>query len=169
MISSTVYDQVRNKVAVGFEFLGPLVVKNVDEGVPSYAVRIGEDSSEAPHATPTARPPHQAASAQPGSQRNARSKTFGILMVSAAALIVINLLSWRGVFWAAWPLLALALLWATRWVRNQNRIDRPSPTLAVAGLGIIAINLMSWHGTFWAIWPLLGLAAAAGVRWVMRN
>ena len=28
VISNTVYDQVRNKVAVGFDFLGPLVVKN---------------------------------------------------------------------------------------------------------------------------------------------
>jgi len=30
-ISNTVYDQVRNKVAVGFDFLGPLTVKNVAE------------------------------------------------------------------------------------------------------------------------------------------
>src|SRR6478735_11420746 len=42
VISHTVYDQVRNKVAVGFDFLGALNVKNIEEGVPSYAVRIGE-------------------------------------------------------------------------------------------------------------------------------
>jgi class 3 adenylate cyclase len=42
VISNTVYDQVRNKIAVGFEFLGPLKVKNVEDAVPSYAVRIGE-------------------------------------------------------------------------------------------------------------------------------
>ena len=42
VISNTVYDQVRNKVAVGFEFLGPLMVKNVADTVPSYAVRIGD-------------------------------------------------------------------------------------------------------------------------------
>ena len=41
MISSTVYDQVRNKVAVGFEFLGQLAVKNIEGGVAGYAVRIG--------------------------------------------------------------------------------------------------------------------------------
>src|SRR5262245_33030187 len=39
--SNTVHDQVRNKMAVGFEFLVDLAIKNVEEAVPSYAVRIG--------------------------------------------------------------------------------------------------------------------------------
>src|SRR5262245_34734095 len=47
VISNTVYDQVRNKVPVGFDFLGNLSVKNIEEGVPSYAVRIGEMAAEA--------------------------------------------------------------------------------------------------------------------------
>lgn len=42
VISNTVYDQVRNKVAVGFDFLGQLEVKNIEGGVASYAVRIGD-------------------------------------------------------------------------------------------------------------------------------
>lgn len=48
VISNTVYDQVRNKVAVGFDFLGQLEVKNIEGGVASYAVRIGdrEDGAE---------------------------------------------------------------------------------------------------------------------------
>ena len=40
LISRTVYDQVRNKVSVGFDFLGDLAVKNLQEAVPSYAIRI---------------------------------------------------------------------------------------------------------------------------------
>jgi adenylate cyclase len=170
LISNTVYDQVRNKVAVGFDFLGPLVVKNVADAVPIYAVRIGDDSSDAPLAAATAIPPDQAGPAQPGSRLNARSrKTFGILVVIAVALVGINLLSWRGVFWAAWPLLGLAILWATSWVGTQTRIDRRLGMLAVAGLGFVAINLLSWQGTFWAMWPLLGVAVAGGVRWVTRG
>ena len=47
VISNTVYDQVRNKVAVSFEFLGNLSVKNIAEDVPSYAVKVGESSSRA--------------------------------------------------------------------------------------------------------------------------
>ena len=47
VISRTVYDQVRNKVTVGFEFLGQLSVKNIDEAVPSYAVRLGGPEAHA--------------------------------------------------------------------------------------------------------------------------
>ena len=69
VISSTVYEQVRNKVAVGFEFLGQLSVKNIDEAVPSYAVRLGGSRriggtagaacarSLRPAGAPTRRPP----------------------------------------------------------------------------------------------------------------
>jgi adenylate cyclase len=49
LISNTVYDQVRNKMPVGFEFLGNLSVKNIDEAIPSYAVRIGETGAAPAH------------------------------------------------------------------------------------------------------------------------
>lgn len=49
VISSTVYDQVRNKLAVGFEFLGALTVKNIDGGVPSYVVQIGTAEGTVSH------------------------------------------------------------------------------------------------------------------------
>jgi class 3 adenylate cyclase len=169
VISNTVYEQVRNKVTVGFEFLGPLMVKNVSDPVPSYAVHIGENAGNAP-------PPQAAAhgaEAVPAKSmqqpdRKAR-KMAGLFASAAAALVAINLLSWQGVFWAAWPLLGLAFLSALIWIRRQERIDRRIATLVAIALGIVAINLLSWHGIFWAIWPLLGIAVAAGVRWVMRS
>ncbi|SCW76862.1 Adenylate cyclase, class 3 [Rhizobium mongolense subsp. loessense] len=168
VISNTVYDQVRNKVAVGFDFLGPLLVKNVTEPVPSYAVRIGEGIKSAPQ--PEAPVNHPDAPAMTNRPLGAKArKMFGLLALLSAVLVLINLLSWRGFFWAAWPLLAFAVLTAMIWVRNQNRVDRGIAALGVVGLGMIAINLLLWHGIFWAIWPVLGLAAAAGVRWVMRN
>ncbi|APO74647.1 adenylate/guanylate cyclase protein [Rhizobium etli 8C-3] len=168
VISNTVYDQVRNKVAVGFDFLGPLVVKNVTEPVPSYAVRIGEGIKSALQPEAPANRPDAPATTNWPLGAKAR-KLFGLIALLSAVLVVINLFSWRGVFWAAWPLLAFAVLTAMIWVRHQNRVDRAIAVLGVAGLGMIAINLLSWHGIFWAIWPVLGLAAAAGVRWVMRN
>jgi hypothetical protein len=167
VISNTVYDQVRNKVAVGFDFLGPLPVKNVADAVPSYAVRIGDATGEVPP------PPihHQeAAPAKSGPQLSARPRrTLGLLSLAVAVLLAINLLSWRGVFWAAWPLLGLAILLAMGWVRTQTRIDRRFAALGVFGLAVVAINLLSWTGTFWAIWPLLAIAGAAGVRWMTRS
>ncbi|WP_245267825.1 adenylate/guanylate cyclase domain-containing protein [Rhizobium sp. 2MFCol3.1] len=194
VISNTVYDQVRNKVAVGFDFLGPLNVKNVAEAVPSYAVRIGEGAGDA--APPTAGPTRAAgmpsgAAAQstgPGplsgrrrgllagvlSGQNAgqspdQRRNLEVLGVIAAALVVINTLTWHGVFWAAWPLLALAYVAAMRWAHLQQRYDARLVALAVSALGLIGINLLSWHGNFWAIWPLLAIAVVAGLRWARRG
>jgi class 3 adenylate cyclase len=169
VISSTVYDQVRNKVAVGFDFLGPLTVKNVADAVPSYAVRIGEDTNGAPQ-QPKEPALSVSASGKPAPQAATRTdRRLGLLAIVAAAVIAINVLSWRGVFWAAWPLLALAVLSAMSWARNQSRVDPPSAALAVVALGLVGINLLSWHGIFWAIWPLLGIAVAAGIRWSTRR
>ncbi|MCS3740709.1 MULTISPECIES: adenylate/guanylate cyclase domain-containing protein [unclassified Rhizobium] len=167
VISNTVYDQVRNKVAVGFDFLGALTVKNVSEAVPSYSVRIGVEPSAGP--APAAGPSPAVAS-EPIRLSDPRvRKMGGVFAVVAIALLVINLLSWQGVFWAAWPLLALAFVVAMGWVRSQNRFDRRIAGFAIVGIGIVMINLLSWHGVFWAIWPLLGLAVTVGLRWAMRR
>jgi adenylate cyclase len=172
VISNTVYEQVRNKVAVGFEFLGPLVVKNVEEGVPSYAVRIGEMNDSAPSRRNSGasandrRQPPATAKSEPVT---AGRRTLWALGVVGAGLIAINLLTWEGVFWAAWPLLALAWLVGLRRASRLGPLERRLAVLLVSGLGIIGINLLSWHGTFWAIWPLLGLALVAGLRWATRR
>lgn len=41
MLSQSVYDQVRSKLALGFESIGPQQVKNVSEPVEAFAVRLG--------------------------------------------------------------------------------------------------------------------------------
>ncbi|EJT04842.1 adenylate/guanylate cyclase domain-containing protein [Rhizobium sp. CCGE 510] len=170
VISSTVYDQVRNKVAVGFEFLGPLMVKNVDEGVPSYAVKIGDakDETPPPQRSGPARllPAAEIAEARPVPGRR---RLFGVLGVIAAVLIGINLLSWQGVFWACFPVLGLAVVAALAWNRDQTRFNRRIASLAIVALGIAGINLLNWTGQFWAVWPILGIAAVMGLRWSMRR
>ncbi|MGO7211018.1 adenylate/guanylate cyclase domain-containing protein [Rhizobium ruizarguesonis] len=180
VISSSVYDQVRNKVAVGFEFLGPLMVKNVDEGVPSYAVKIGDAKDETPpaqrsgSARPQPQPQPQPAAVMAADMAEARPaprgrRLYGVLAVIAAVLIVINLLSWQGVFWARFPVLALAVVAALAWNRDQTLFNRKITSLAILALGIAGINLFTWTGQFWAVWPILGIAAAMGVRWSMRR
>jgi hypothetical protein len=169
VISNTVYDQVRNKVAVGFDFLGPLDMKNVADAVPSYAVRIGHVSAEPqkPASVPD-RPVERPRSRPAPAPRGRLHKLGGILAVIGAMLVVINIASWEGEFWAVWPLLAFAFLAAMTWVRIQDRFDQRIAALAIVGVGLIAINMLTWQGTFWAIW-LLGLSVAAGIRWAMRD
>lgn len=181
VISNTVYDQVRNKVPVGFEFLGKLSVKNIEQGVPSYVVRVGEAEAN----------PTTTEAAQPGFGRNARvqepqaqavrrrseesdsferasravGRTALALAVVGAGLVAVNLFAWSGTFWAGYPLLAFAMIAGLAWAKSTRRLDTFAASLGVVGLGIVGINLLSWSGTFWAKWPLLGLAVAAGIRY----
>jgi adenylate cyclase len=45
MLSQSVYDQVRTKLALGFDSLGPKQVKNVSEPVQTFSVRLGGRNS----------------------------------------------------------------------------------------------------------------------------
>jgi adenylate cyclase len=170
VISSTVYDQVRNKVAVGFDFLGDLVVKNVSEGVPSYAVLIGETAGTTTKDAlkQTVRPQQAERRAPPANEPLlplGSPKALAILLVILAGLVAVNLLTWSGTFWAKWPMLVLAFASALQWARTQDRLDRRTTGLLVIALGIVAINLLTWGGSFWAQWPLLGIAIAIAIRW----
>jgi adenylate cyclase len=176
VISNTVYDQVRNKIGVGFEFLGNLSVKNIEEGVPSYAVRIGDpavaqsqSAAAAAHhfgRNPQPAPPPATGAGQPvvarGWHLDPKLSTLGVI---ALALVAINLLSGSAEFWARWPLLALAMITGLWWAKSTRLVDRGIATFGVIGLSLVAINFLSWSGEFWARWPLLGLAIAAGIRW----
>lgn len=181
VISNTVYDQVRNKVAVGFDFLGPLAVKNIADGVPSYAVRIGEGTagslppSDAPRHS-EARPDTAAIRQTPdgaGPPSNGfpaiTRPIFGLAALGVAVLIVINILSWQGVFWAAWPVLGVAVLSALVWIAIQNRFDRLVAGLGVISLGIAGINILTWHGIFWSAWPLLGIGIVVALYKILRR
>ncbi|WDZ76758.1 adenylate/guanylate cyclase domain-containing protein [Ensifer adhaerens] len=181
VISNTVYDQVRNKVAVGFDFLGPLEVKNIDGGIPSYAVRIGAPTVQVAaegglfgrgvgkKAAREAASPATGAAKAADSVAVANRRSVPVLAVIAAGLAALNLLTWDGVFWAVWPMLGVAILAGLSWLKTNRWVDRGIGILALSGLVLLTINLLTWHGVFWAVWPLLGLAVAAGLRWVTRQ
>ena len=173
VISNTVYDQVRNKVAVGFDFLGQLDVKNIEGGIPSYAVRVGgvqvvntTTSEYRPNPEPApARAPEMAAR-KPLLQD--WRLNYGTPLIICIGLAVLNGLTWDGEFWAKWPILIILWVNAYRFVRSNKQVDMAIASLVITGIGIVAINLFTWHGTPWAVWPLFGLAIAAAVRWVSR-
>ncbi|WP_288194754.1 adenylate/guanylate cyclase domain-containing protein [uncultured Phyllobacterium sp.] len=175
VISSTVFDQVRNKLTVGFDYLGELSLKNIEGGIASYAVRIGEDRGSGPQrpSLQPGQPPHHdhlrriqtQAHPEPLPFRRAR---FGVLATVAAGIAAINFLTWSGYFWAAWPLLAFAALAFGLWVRT-TRLDRFVAMLAMVGFVLLGINLITWSGTFWAAWPLLAFAVAGSIRWFTRQ
>jgi class 3 adenylate cyclase len=176
LISRTVYDQVRNKVSVGFDFLGDLAVKNLQEAVPSYAIRLaGQDPSSDRPLKPVPAAPSAVEGDGARSGPQLISTRFGTvprqiasLAFAAVVVLVVNLATWSGTFWAAWPLLAFAVMAAASLAQRLEPGIRAPATLFVVGLGLVCINLLTWHGRFWAVWPLLGFAAFAAFRWIMR-
>jgi adenylate cyclase len=148
LISSTVFEQVRNKVAVSFDFLGELRVKNIEERVPSYAVRIGgqgaRPAADAPHRPPEAHAPgHETRGDAPAFGRDApplppassprsagSDPARGLLALppeirglagAAVVVVVINLFTWNGEFWARWPLLGIAIVIGARLLFGRPR------------------------------------------------
>jgi hypothetical protein len=144
-------------------------VKNVAEGVPSYAVRIGEAtpaSADSPHeayrqrtAAPAPSSPREQLFFEPGSRR-----AYIGLAVAAVIVAVVNLLTSIHDFWAKWPIVTFALIAGIQWARTQSRFDRRTTALIVFGLGMVAINLLT--GGVWAQWPLLAIAILIAVRWL---
>ena len=107
LISGTVFDQVKNKLSLGFESLGPQRLKNIDAEVPVYrAVMQGTPgvhvaATETAKATPAAKKHRLMVSAM---------RTGAIITLLGA----INLFSWDGELWFQWPTLGLAFLLAMR-------------------------------------------------------
>ncbi|MDH3912949.1 MAG: adenylate/guanylate cyclase domain-containing protein, partial [Rhodospirillales bacterium] len=56
-ISGTVYDQVRNKLTLGYEFMGARTVKNISEQVPVYRVQLDAAGESARRRTASANTP----------------------------------------------------------------------------------------------------------------
>ena len=181
VISNTVYDQVRNKLPVGFEFLGDLAVKNIDHEVPSYAVLIGEGARARRHGRrrketdPLAGFGSRAArvavdAVETVGRRGGLnlSPKLAKLGVVAVFLVLINIFTGLDNFWAVWPILAFAVLVGLDWARGLPQPSRRRASLLVVAAGIVGVNLLSWSGDLWAVWPLLGLALVAALDWA-RN
>jgi adenylate cyclase len=107
-ISRTVYDQVRNKLSVGFEDLGDQPVKNISEPVQAFRVRLdGAAQDSGRKATSPPRPP----SADPASDPSWRGRRLRRRAIQAALLIallcVINLVTSPEYLWFLWAALYL--------------------------------------------------------------
>jgi adenylate cyclase len=110
-ISGTVFEQVRKKLDIGFDFLGDREIKNIAEPVPAYRVQI---ASAAPRPATAAMPSGAAPSDADAALAKWRGQAWK-LGVIAVFLLMINLLSSPGRLWFYWPLLGFAFLLVLRW------------------------------------------------------
>ncbi|HEY1942246.1 MAG TPA: adenylate/guanylate cyclase domain-containing protein [Roseiarcus sp.] len=107
LISGTVFDQVKNKLSLSFNFLGPQRLKNIDAEVPVYSAVISGAT----------RPPVDVRVGQTGTPQKTQ-QTLIVSAVRAGAIVAflgaINLFSWSGHFWFQWPSLVVLLIFIIR-------------------------------------------------------
>lgn len=110
-ISGAVFEQVRKKLDIGFDFLGDREIKNSAEPVSAYRVLLG--GAEAGVATPYRVPPPVADDAEVAFAKWRRfAWRFAVI---AAFLMIVNLITSPGYFWFIWPWLGMGLVLMLRW------------------------------------------------------
>ena len=114
-ISGTVFDQVKNKLSIGYDFLGRQAIKNIAEEVPIYRIKLSPDGDPG-EAAPPAPPP---APAGPGEDRRRQRfyRSAGTAGVAVLAVFAVNMMSGPSDLWFQWPTLAIAILLALRALR----------------------------------------------------
>ena len=171
LISQPVYDQVRSKLAIGYEFLGQRRPRNLDEPVPVYRLLFGGPERQ-PAAPAAVLPPVQSAGtpAHPQPRRSVvvMAQRLAIVWVGLAA---INLVTGGGYFWAVWPgiaMLAILGLQAAS-LLARGRIDAHLVRIGVAIVTLGLINLASGSSEPWFLWPAGALMVLVLLRLTWRR
>ena len=113
LISGTVFDHVRDKLSLGFDYLGPQSVKNVAAEVPAYRVLLQPGAAAPPKRDD---PLPLAASPTRHGEMHRFRVSAGRAGLVIAGLFVINVFTWSGTLWAKWPTLAILVLFGLRWM-----------------------------------------------------
>jgi adenylate cyclase len=114
-ISGTVFDQVKNKLSIGYDFLGRQAIKNIAEEVPIYRIKLSPDSDPGPEVPPA--PPPAPAAPGPDRRRQRFYRSAATAGVAVLAVFAVNMMSGPSDLWFQWPTLAIAILLALRALR----------------------------------------------------
>ncbi|MBM3517548.1 MAG: hypothetical protein FJX56_06645 [Alphaproteobacteria bacterium] len=117
-ISGTVYDHVRNKLPVGFEYLGRQSVKNMADAIPAYRVKLGGESAETEKGEREAAAAAEPEGVAPARRRNGFSlpRVAGLIVL----LFVVDVLTGGGL-WFYWPALGLSIALLIRALKSGQR------------------------------------------------
>jgi len=115
-ISGMVFDQVKNKLSIGYDFLGRQAIKNIADEVPIYRIKLSPDDDPGPEAPPAPPAPAPAA-AGPDRRRQRFWRSAATAGVAVLAVFAVNMMSGPSDLWFQWPTLAIAILLALRALR----------------------------------------------------
>jgi class 3 adenylate cyclase len=108
LISGTVFDQVKHKLSLGFDYLGAQSVKNIADEVPTYRVVLQAGAVSPPRPVDAASGPSAVAGTDNRWPRFYRSAAQAGVVITF--LFAINMLTDRSDFWFQWPTLGILLV-----------------------------------------------------------
>jgi adenylate cyclase len=133
VISGTVHDQVKSKLAMGFEPLGAHAVKNISDPVDTWRIRVGGENAAraardgnpagmSPPAIPSAdqRPLGQAVHVALGWYRS-QSRRVQTAVGGIAFFFILNMLTGPGTLWFQWPSLPFLAMILFGGLRRRER------------------------------------------------
>jgi adenylate cyclase len=127
LISGPVYEQVHNKLSIGFDCLGEQRLKNVANPVTGYRVLQGGAPSRPQASRPevTTEPPAPAPRAEAGFSRawewyTRLPRSSAVLIAIAVFLFVVNMFSGPRHIWFHWPVAVLLLIAVLRAARGSR-------------------------------------------------
>jgi class 3 adenylate cyclase len=179
LISRQVYDQVKNKFSIGFDYLGERRAKNLPDEIEVFRITYGEQEAARMESVrpkvdiPRARSkvsqvwtddfgsaPEQPSADLPAG-RTDRRLTW---VAGGVAVAVIMNIGSGGSFWPAWPILVFGLIYGLKngpdLVGRKTFKSVPIP-IWVLSIFLLSVNLMSQSGP----WSVIPIAAMFLVSW----
>jgi len=192
-VSRTAYDQIEDKLPLGYEYLGEKTVKNIPKPVHAYRVLL-EPEDAAPKVkkkkkrrrTESHSPPIPLSvdigAEKKRQHRKSRHRTrfyrhLQVYLSVVGFLFIINMLTDRGTIWFHWPALGWGLVLYLNWLhlgrkeRTDYRDKRKIRFQKHLGtyVGVIGclfiINMLTDRGTIWFHWPALGWGLILFLHW----
>jgi adenylate cyclase len=126
LISGPVYEQVRNKLSIGFDCLGEQSLKNVAHPVTGYRVLQGGAPSRPQAPKPMRKPSPSPEGAESGFARawewyTRLPRVSKVMIAITVFLFVINVFSGLHQIWFQWPAAVLLLIAFLRAARGADR------------------------------------------------
>jgi adenylate cyclase len=131
LISGPVYEQVRNRLSIGFDFAGARQVKNVETPVMTYRVTLGDTAARPGRTAHEGRGPSgeqgsRDAPVRAGSLQAAVAwfaglpRSVALVLVISVFLLLINVFTGMNRVWFHWPVTSMALIVAVREILRRR-------------------------------------------------
>ena len=137
-ISRTAYDQIEDKLSLGYEYLGEKIIKNLPKPIRAYKVLVEpEGFTKKAWAKVVATDPQEDRKAEespigkPDNQKNREKDIFNnhlyVFLAVVVFLFLINLFTYSDVIWFHFPALSWGLLLFIHWRLHKSGIRFTKP------------------------------------------